>query len=267
MTDTRILVVGDCHIDEDQSLDRFDLLGQLILDEQPTHIVLMGDFLNLNCLSAWDMDKRQRMEGRRWYKEIEAGRNALTKMLVPVDFYNMRRSESKKKMYLPELVYLEGNHEDRLTRYLESDPTFEGTVSVFDDLELEAWGFKYVPYRRYYNINGIGFTHIPFNEVKPVTGKYHIHRAASCNIGSVVYAHTHKFEILNQHIPGMEHLQQLVCAGCFFEKHEPYTDGRVTHYWKGVMILDSYKPGRFDIQTWSLGNLRRKYGTESGRVV
>jgi predicted phosphodiesterase len=257
----RILVVGDCHIDDDQDHSRFDLLGKLIIDEMPTHIILMGDFLTLNCLSAWDMDKRKTMEGRRYKTEIDAGLDALQRMLTPIDFYNVTRREQKKAQYKPEMVFLEGNHEERLTRYLDSDPTFDGFVSVRNDLKLDGWGFRYIPYRDWYYLNGIGFTHIPHNELKPVTGRYHIHASARATVDSCVYGHTHKLEVLCQHLPGMSHLQQLTCAGCFFEKHDAYVHGRVTHYWKGVLLLENYKPGRYDIITYSLGRLRRKYGS------
>jgi hypothetical protein len=43
-------------------------------------------------------------------------------------------------------------------------------------------------------------------------------------------------------------------------------DGRVTHYWKGVVLLNNYKPGRFDMETWSLGRMRRTYGDKPTRV-
>ena len=261
----RILVVGDCHIDDDQDLTRFDLLSKLILDQQPTHIVLIGDFLTLNCLSAWDMDKRKSMENKRYRTEIEAGRDALGRFIIPLELYNIDRRKQKKKQYEPELVYMMGNHEDRLTRYLENDPTFDGFVSIERDLCLTDLGFKVVPYRAWYEINDIWFTHIPHNEVRPVTGKLHIHRASETTVNSIVYGHTHKLELLNRHVQGMEHLQQILNCGCFFEKHEPYVDGRVTHYWKGVVLLNNYKPGRFDMETWSIGRMRRTYGdTTSG---
>ena len=205
----RILVIGDCHIDDDQDLSRFDLLGKLIMDELPTHIVMMGDFLTLNCLSAWDMDKRKTMEGRRYKTEIDAGLDALQRMFTPIDLYNITRREQHKAQYKPEMIFLEGNHEERLTRYLESDPTFDGFVGVRKDLKLDSWGFRWVPYRDWIEINGLWFTHVPFNEIKPVTGRYHIHAASRTTVNSIIYGHTHKFEVLCQHTQGMEHLQQI----------------------------------------------------------
>jgi hypothetical protein len=207
------------------------------------------------------------MEGKRYKTEIEAGLDALQRTFIPIDLYNIDRRVSHKKSYQPELIYLNGNHEDRLTRYLEGDPTFDGFVSVEKDLRLSGWGFKSIPYREWYEINGIWFTHIPHNEIKPVTGKFHIHAASRCTTNSIVYAHTHKFELLNQHLQGMQHLQQILCAGCFFEKHDAYVHGRVTNYWKGVFILENYKPGRFDITSYSIGRLRRMYGVEPNRLT
>jgi hypothetical protein len=58
---------------------------------------------------------------------------------------------------------------------------------------------------------------------------------------------------------GQAHLQQVANVGCFFEEHEKYVEGRMTQYWKGVVMLDSWKPGRFDISTYALSSLRRKY--------
>lgn len=256
----KILVVGDCHISEDEDLSRFDLLGSMILDHMPTHIVFMGDFVTLNCLSAWDMNKRAVMEGRRYKTEIEQARVALTKVFTPIDLYNVVRREQKKALYKPEQVFLMGNHEDRLSRYLDQDPTFAEWVDIKQDLNLTGWGFKtIVPYRSWHEINGIWFTHIPHNEISPVTGVYHIHKAAQTTVNSVVYGHTHKLELLNRHVQGMEHLQQVLSAGCFFEKHEPYVDGRVTHYWKGALLLHNYKPGRYDLETYSTGRMRRMY--------
>lgn len=259
----QILVIGDCHISEDDDLTRFNLLGKLILDKMPSHIVVMGDFVTLNCLSAWDMNKRAVMEGRRYKLEIEQALDALSRMFTPIDIYNITRREQKKSQYKPEMVYIMGNHEDRLDRYLENDPTFAGWVNLEKDLKLRDWGFNHIiPYRAWHDINGIWFTHIPHNEVKPITGMYHVHKAAQTTVNSIVYGHTHKLEMLNKHVQGMEHLQQVLCAGCFFEKHEPYVDGRITNYWKGVIMLDNYKPGRFDVETWSIGRMRRTYGNQ-----
>lgn len=256
----KILVIGDTHVSAEDDLTRFEWAAKFITEHEPDYIVIMGDFLTLNCLSAWDKDKRKRMEGRRYYDEIQKGNEALDILTSGITNKNNRFRLQKKKLYSPDIIYIEGNHEDRLTRYLDYDPTFEGAVSVDTDLHLASRGIVWIPYREYWTNNGIGFTHIPHNSVRPVSGKYHVHKAMDCTIQSVVYGHTHKLETACRHTPGMQHLQQVLSAGCFFDTNEDYVHGLITNYWKGLVLLHNYKEGRFDIETFSLGRLRRTYG-------
>lgn len=257
---TKVLVVGDAHVDDEQDLDRFSLASKLIMDIMPDHIVLIGDFLTLNCLSRWDKDKRQKMEGKRYYKEIRAGNTALDSMFKDYQEYNDKCRLYKKKLYDPGIIYVEGNHEDRITRYLEHDPTFEGHVSIQKDLKLKERGITWVPYREYHYIEDVGFTHIPHNKVKPVDGMDVCRKVSMVTVKSTVFGHTHSLNISNFHKEGQDHLQQILNVGCFISKKEDYVHGRVTDYWRGLIVLDIWKPGRFDINTYSLGMLERLYG-------
>lgn len=255
----KILTIGDCHVDEEQSLERFDVASKFILDQKPDYIILMGDFLTLNCLSAWDKDKRKRMEGKRYASEIDAGNEALDRLQYDVVQYNKRKKRNKTKQYKPVWVYIHGNHEDRLARYLEYDPTFDGTVSVSKDLKLEERGFVEVPYREWYYINGIGFTHIPFNKTAPIGGVDITRKAQMVTVSSCVFGHTHEQHLSHVHKEGMPHLQDTYNSGCFFDKKEDYVHGRVTNYWRGLSILHNWKEGRFDIDSYSLGRLERLF--------
>ena len=256
----RILVVGDCHVSTEEDLSRFDYANELIMEKRPDIIVLMGDFVTLNCLSFWDKDKRQRMEGRRYHEEIANANKALDMMFHGLYEEKNRLRKNKKKLYIPDIIYLEGNHEDRLNRYLEVDPIFQGQVGIAQDLRLVERAISWIDYRDYYYYNGIGFTHIPHNAVRPVSGKYHVFKAMDCTIQSVVYGHTHKLETACRHVPGMVHLQQVLSCGGYFDEDEEYTNGMLTNYWKGLILLNNYKEGRFDMETYSLGRLRRMYG-------
>ena len=247
------LVIGDAHVDAKQAstkrgLRRFEHLNQYILDTMPNRIVIIGDFVTLDSLSAWDRDKRKKMELRRYFKDIEAGNKALDLMLanVPRDI---------------ELVYIMGNHEDRLDRYLDKDPTFDGAVDLVTDLDLVGRGFtRIIDYKKYYTHKGVGFTHVPIMENgKGVSGKYATSRALDCTDFSVVFGHTHKLDTACVHRHGAKHLQQALNVGCFFEHIDEYAVGSVTSYWRGIVELDHYSYGRVDITTTSIGKLQRMY--------
>lgn len=254
-----ILVIGDCHVEPEQDLSRFDLLASIIEDKRPDKIVFMGDFLSLDCLSAWDKDKRKKMEGKRYSEELKAGNEALDRTFKNLRKINENARKSKKAVYKPEVYFLEGNHEDRLTRYFDFDPTFDGHVSIRSDLSLDSRGFIWIPYRDYLYINGIGFTHIPFGKMREISGGDICKKACTVTIKSVVFGHTHEWHVGNNHVQGMDHLQQVLNCGCYFEEKPDYVKGKVTVYWDGVFLLHNYKYGRFDLESYSHGRLKRLY--------
>lgn len=255
----RVLTVGDTHINDTQSLTRFNIISNFIIAKKPDYIVLTGDFMTLQCLSAWDKDKRTKMENRRYAKEMKAGNKALDMMMEGVRQHNNHMKKLKMKQYKPVTIYVEGNHEDRLTRYLECDPTFEGMVSIEKDLNLVKRGILFVPYREYHYIDEVGFTHIPHNKSAAIGGVDITRKASMVTVSSVVFSHTHNQNMSHVFKEGMSHLQDIYCAGCFFEEKEDYIKGRVTEYWRGLSILHIWKPGRFDVEAYSLGRLKREY--------
>lgn len=257
---TKVLVVGDAHVDDKQDLSRFTSLGNYIMEERPATIILIGDFLSMHCFSAWDKDKRAKMEGLRYKAEIDAGNKALDLMLAPMVEYNDKKKRSKKQQYKPELIYIEGNHEERERRYLDYNPELIGTLDYRVGLSLSSRGFQFVPYRDYYYINGVGFTHVPMNKMnKPIGGMRVTTMALQMHAHSVVFGHTHELKVDGEHRHGAKHFNQVMVCGCFFEHVDDYAKGSKTDYWRGVTMLNMYSPNRFDYSTMSLGRLKKEY--------
>lgn len=242
----RLLIVGDAHVDETQSLRRFKLANKLIKAEEPDGIIIIGDFLSMNCLSEWDRNKRMKMEGKRYGNEISAGNRALDMMLDGTKCSSIR--------------YIEGNHEDRLTRYFDTDPSFEGWNSIPQDLALRSRGILWTPYKEVYTAHGISFTHIPTSgNGKPIGNPNVAQKALKLFHNSVVFGHTHTLDHAAEHRHGSPHLNQALSVGCFFEHVDEYAVGSKTDYWRGLVILDCYKPNRFDVETFALGRLERMF--------
>lgn len=246
------LVIGDAHTDPSQlkhdGLRRFRWLNRMILDKKPQRIIIMGDFTSFTSLSAWDKDKRRKIEGRRYEKDIEAANQALDLMLA--DAYGVS-----------ELIYVKGNHEEWLDRYIDIDPTFDGLHSVEKDMKLKERGFKVIEYKEDYIHKGMSFTHVPIMaNGKPVGGKYCTNKALEVYSNSVCFGHTHNFDVAAVHRKNSPSLQQAINCGCFFEHIDDYAKGSMTNYWRGVLLLDHYDNNRADITQWSMGRLKRVYG-------
>jgi hypothetical protein len=255
------LVVPDAHAMPNQDLSRFSSLGNLIAEKQPDHIVLMGDFVTLESLSAWDLGKAGKMEGKRYSEDCKAGISAIDLMMSPVRRLQTRQKKNKEAVYKPRLIYILGNHEDRLERYLATKPELSAHLDIVRDLALEDSGFTdIVPYRGFVELEGVLFTHAVMNAAnQAIGGKTALSAISQAVSKSIVIGHLHRLETMNHFRHGADDIIQIVSAGCFFEGAEDYADGGLNAYWRGVLLLTHYKQGRFDIDTFSTERLVELY--------
>lgn len=239
----KVVVIGDAHASpETGELERFSAAGKFILHERPTDIVIIGDFITLDSLSFWDKNKRLKMEGRRFSLDVDAGNTALNYLLSSINIDNSRRKANHKRLYVPNIHYLEGNHEERLRRYIEYDAVLDGTLSVESELRLASRNIQWTPYGSYLSINNVLFTHIPFSG----NGRPYSSNGMQASLAkkillasnrSVVYGHTHKLEIAHTTRREGEQIHA-INVGCFTsDVPEPYAENSVDDSWRGLVVL------------------------------
>lgn len=242
------LAVGDVHVGPNQNLRRADWLGWAIKDIKPQRVVFIGDFLTFDALSAWDKNKRKKMEGRRYQADINAGREFLDRMYAEMRGFNT------------EFILTEGNHEDRLWRYLDGDPTFEGAVDYVSDLGLDKRNWRVVPYKHDFKYKGVCYTHIPISANGRAISRKDICSAALDTYGTpIVFGHTHRLANGQLHRKGTPYLQEALNIGCYFEHIDEYAQGSMTNYWRGLVAINHHKMNRFSYKTIPLSDLRRMY--------
>jgi len=265
MTETT-LIIGDAHVEAGENLKRFINLGHYIVDTQPDNIVIIGDFVSLDSLSAWDLNKRSRMEGRRFNEELKFGCLALQCIMNPMIDFRVKQQNQKKKMYFPNMYVLEGNHEDRWNRYLETKPELIDTVDIYKSMWFHKYGWKVIPYKEYLYIRGVGFTHVPMGgDNNPIRGASYMQNACRDHDESVVFGHTHRLAIATNARHGQDANQVIsVNVGCFFDGVPNYAKGsKSSHdWWRGLVMLHHYKDGKFDVSTYSLDRLYEEYDTK-----
>src|SRR3990167_10732547 len=176
----KVLVVGDAHVEQGQDVSRFKLLGNYIKAHEPSHVLLIGDFLSVESLSGWDRNKRLTMEGRRYQSEIAKGIEALDH--VDMAIHSMKVA--------PKKIFLEGNHEDWVTRYVDEHPELKSKMGIREDLELGDRGYAWVPYKSDYVIGGVSFTHVPIKgNGSPISRPNICEKALRLYHNSVVFGH------------------------------------------------------------------------------
>ena len=140
---------------------------------KPKHIVILGDFADGETLSAHPATKPGEVS---FEKEI-AG---VQKCLDQLDGLGASNK-----------VYIEGNHEFRLDRYLmERAPAMFHAIKWQNVLNLCERGWRWVPYRKSVALGKLHLTH------DTGTAGINAHRtSAQAFGGSAVIGHTHRMEM------------------------------------------------------------------------
>ena len=225
-----LLVIGDPHAHPDYSNIRFSALGKFIAKERPEVIVCIGDMADMPSLSSYDRGTKG-FEGRRYRKDVAAVIDAQEKLFAPI---------KKIRGYKPQLHMCLGNHEDRITRAINSSPELDGTISI-EDLKYEEFGWKVTPFKRCVTIKGITFSHYFTSGVagRPISS-VHIGYALVTKLHcSAVQGHSHLYNHAEQTKPDGQKVFGL-SAGCF--SHPKYTETwcQDTEYqwWRGIIMLE-----------------------------
>ncbi len=258
---TSHVVIPDPHAKHNISNERFEWGGKLVVDRQPDVVVCLGDLFDMESLSSYDRGKKD-FEGRRYWKDIEAGVDALKRFNAPIEQYNENAKKSKKAQYKPRKVFLIGNHEVRVKRATQMHPELDGTIS-FNDFELKEHGWEVVDFLSPIAIDGIYYSHYFVSGVKgeSISGQNIASALLQKNMLSSTAGHNHTFDFAIKSAPDGRKRMGL-CAGCFLakEQKEEYAAATEFMWWRGVMIKNNVHDGEYDLETMEIDRLKELYG-------
>ena len=146
------LVIPDVQMRHGVRDDHMTWIGNYIVEKKPDVIVQIGDFADMESMSVWLKPKER--EGKRYHHDLKAVHTALEKLRKPIDDYN----RTAKEQYKPRMVLTLGNHEHRISRFVDEHPELENVVSI-DDLRYKEFGFEVYPYLKVVKIDGIEYSH------------------------------------------------------------------------------------------------------------
>lgn len=137
----KILLIPDTHVPYHDK-KAFDLVMKVGRVWKPDTVVIGGDFIDNYSVSAHSRDPRR---ARKLEVEVEE---------------TIRHLKIVKGIGAKKNVFIGGNHEDRLERYLmDKAPELFSIISTPKILKLEELGFDYVPYKQVYKIGKLAITH------------------------------------------------------------------------------------------------------------
>jgi predicted phosphodiesterase len=164
----RILCIPDVHAPyEDKAA--VDLVIRAAKRIKPDVTVIIGDFADCFSISSFPKSP-ERKQSLKW--EIEQ----VEKCLAQFDGIS------------DEVIFCEGNHEERLERYLcQRAPELYGLVTIRDLLGINRRGWKWIPYKSWITIGKVAFGH-EFGHF----GKYALHQSLASFGHNVVFGHSHR---------------------------------------------------------------------------
>ncbi len=250
------IVIPDCQTKPDVPLDHLSWAGNYIVEKQPDTIICIGDFADMESLGMYDVGKKS-FEGRRYALDIEAAHAGMNLLMTPMKEFNARARKNKEKQYHPRLVLTLGNHEDRISRVIESDPKWEGMVSL-DDLAYDQWGWEVYPYLEPVIIDGVAYCHYFTSGImgKPVTSAAALlaKKHMSCVMG-----HVQGRQIAYGTRADGTQMTALFSGG-YYQHDEEYLRWQGNKHWRGIWVLHEVNDGSFDEMPVSINYLKKKYG-------
>lgn len=249
----KIGVIPDMQIKDGIDTTFVHRVGTYLVEKRPEVWVLGGDFWDMESLSSYDVGKKV-FEGRRYKKDVEAGNAAMEVLLGPLKEFNANAVKNHKERYRPRMVYLRGNHEQRIMRAINDDPKLDGTIG-YQDLDTSAW--EVYDFLEVVVIGGVAFSHYfvsgamgrPITSAAALISKRHM---------SCFAFHQQGKQIAYGTKADGSAITAIISGSCY-EHDESYMGLQGNKHWRGMFMLHDVKDGQFDEMPVSLEYLRKKY--------
>lgn len=254
---TSILVLPDSHAKPEVSNERYDWLARMILDRRPDYVVDIGDFADMESLSSYDKGK---LSGQNRYleRDIIAARDARKRLTQPIQDLQAKAIANHKKLYIPRLVAMGGNHEHRVDRYINDHPELKD-VWTQDISNAAGFGWEWHDFQDKVVIEGINFRHYFQKEGKPVSGVVAARSLLQKGYESAVAGHSHKWGHFEDTTWSGRRIHGLI-VGCYFGHEEAYAGTSNSDWWRGITLLTNVKEGDYSLSKISYEEIRYDYG-------
>ena len=239
-------MIPDCQIKSNVNIEYLKWIGNYIAEKQPDLIVQIGDFSDLPSLSSYDIGKKS-FEGRRYKDDVEITKEAMNLLI---------KAALRNKKYKPRLVLTLGNHEERITKAINSDPKLEGTISL-QDLEYEKFGWEVHPFLKPVVVEEIAFCHYfpsgqlgrPTVSARAILNKMHM----SCIAG-----HLQGRDIAYAKRADGREITAIIAGSCYLHD-EDYLSPMTNQHWRGFYVLHDINKGSYDEMAVSLKYVKEQY--------
>ena len=149
----------------------FRVLLDIIKDINPDYYIDLGDNIDFDMISTYSNKKPKKTENKRILKTYQAYDKEILQPL------NEALSDSCKK------IYIRGNHNHRVDRYVNYYPITEGIIEEEHNLDLSDW--EVIEYNKPYILGDTCFIHGHYHN------RFHTKKHLDIYNMNVIYGHLH----------------------------------------------------------------------------
>ena len=254
---TKHFIIPDTQVKQGSDTRHLKWAAEYAVKHKPDVIIHLGDHWDMPSLSSYDKGTKS-FEGRRYMADIEAGKKAMDVFMKPIRKAQAKQRRGHRQIWKPRMVFLMGNHEERIQRAIEKQPELDGLMS-YDDFELEKYGWEVVPFLEVAIIDGVCYSHYFTSGVmgRPVSSARAL---VTKKMVSCVMGHVQDRDIAYARRADGKSVTGLF-GGIFYREDQGYLNPQTNASWRGVWMLNEVDDGSFDEMPVSLNYLERKYGT------
>ena len=225
-------------IHDEQPHWSWTLFKEFVRDFKPDILVDGGDHVDFPYISSFNKDKLLLLEGKRLKKDFD---------LLNEELADLRQSCDR-------MLFLQGNHEERLERAVQKQPLLEGMVDLEANADFESLGIEYYPLNKQpVKIGKLHFLHGTY------TNEHHAKKHLMKYMGNVIYGHIHKFQSYYQGIPLRDDEMGANAIGCLCDKNPEWLRGP-GHWQNGFAVIYFDDKGYFDVYPVIMTKKRFIYG-------
>lgn len=202
---------------------------KLMSDVKFDKFFIIGDFMDLGCISHWTRNKHRTLELQRLKKDYIIGN-------VLLDEFDKRLPASCEKHYL------NGNHEEWSDQLLEEMPALEGLIEPESMLKLKERKYQVHSYNDLVKVGRLYVTHGIYVGVNPI--RKHLDESKV----NILFGHTHTLGMRLSASPAREIAFAGYNIGCVCDLSPDYMRRKPNSWTHGFAVGYFYPNGFFDIQ-------------------
>jgi hypothetical protein len=223
----RAIYFADRHLVHDEEPHwSWELFLKFVKDFKPDILVDGGDHLDLPYISSFNKEKLLLLEGKRLKEDFDALSDELAILRQSCD----------------RMLFLEGNHEERLKRAIEKQPLLQGMAELESNIDFKGLDIEYYPLlKQPVKIGKLHFLHGSY------TGLHHAKKHLLKFMGNLCYGHVHEFQSYYQGIPLRNDEMGANSIGILSSKNPDYLKGKPAHWQNGFAVIYFTDKGYYNL--------------------